>query len=216
VFIPEKDMLSHSKGFLALCKDVKMPFDYTLVDILAKAQRPETNDIKPNAAKLLERIKRVIGGEVIYDNDEFFVRKSNGSFVPFSFEASGYRKFGILWRLLRNGLLENGSILFWDEPENSLNPKLVPELVEILLGLAKSGVQIFLATHDYNLARYFDVRKDRNIPVIFHNLSKIGDRPILCNSSAEYIKLPNNLLEKASADLFDAVVDAAMEVTDNE
>ena len=131
-------------------------------------------------------------------------------------EASGYKKLGLLWKLLRNGLLESGSILFWDEPENSLNPELIPILVDILLELTQSGVQIFIATHDYNLARYFDVRKDKGIPVMFNNLSITDGGQIICNSSVEYLKLPDNLLETASADLFKAVVADAMEVQDNE
>ncbi|HCC37985.1 MAG TPA: AAA family ATPase, partial [Treponema sp.] len=130
--------------------------------------------------------------------------------IPFSLEASGFRKFGLLWKLLRNGLLESGSILFWDEPENSLNPELIPVLVDILLELSKNGVQIFLATHDYNLARYFDIRKNKDIPVLFHNLSKKESEQIVCESSPKYLKLSDNLFEKASADLFEAVVSDTM------
>jgi ABC-type multidrug transport system ATPase subunit len=53
--------------------------------------------------------------------------------------------------------LESGSILFWDEPENSINPDLMPVLADILLTLSRNGVQIFLATHDEVFARYMDV-----------------------------------------------------------
>jgi predicted ATPase len=102
-------------------------------------------------------------------------------------EASGYRKFGLLAALIRNEQLRTGSTLFWDEPENSLNPELVPVMVDILLELSKSGVQVFLATHDYNIARYLDVRKDRSVPVVFHNLTK-ANGGIVCESSPEYLK----------------------------
>jgi predicted ATP-dependent endonuclease of OLD family len=130
-------------------------------------------------------------------------------------EASGYQKLALVFQLLKNGWLESGSIFLWDEPENSLNPELVPFIVEIILELANSGVQVFLATHDYNIARYFDVRKDKSVPVMFHNLSKTGNG-IVCESSPEYLKLPDNLLESASEALFDAVVDAAMGVRSND
>jgi hypothetical protein len=76
-------------------------------------------------------------------------------------------------------------------------------------------VQIFIATHSYNLARYFDVRKDKEVPVMYHNLTKL-DGQIVCESSPKYIKLPDNLLERASADLFKAVVSDAMGVADSE
>jgi ABC-type histidine transport system ATPase subunit len=112
--------------------------------------------------------------------------------------------------MLKNGWVEKDAILLWDEPENSLNPELVPVLVTIMLELSKNGVQIFIATSDYNFARYFDVRKDRSVPVIFHNLTRTK-QGIQCDSAPEYLSVPNNLLEKASEELFDAVVDSAME-----
>ncbi|MDR2897300.1 MAG: AAA family ATPase [Spirochaetaceae bacterium] len=216
VYIPTTEMLSHSRGFLALYRELRLPFDGTEVDILSKAERSETREITPNAVLVLDKIKKIIGGEVVYENDSFFVIKEGNKKTPFPLEASGFRKFGLLWKLLRNGLLEEGSILFWDEPENSLNPELVPVLVDILLELSKNGVQIFLATHDYNLARYFDVRKNKDIPVLFHNLSKTEAGQIACNSSPEYLKLPNNMLEKANEQLFEAVVTNAMGEDDDE
>jgi len=215
IYIPEKDILSNSPGLLPWKYErPTIPFDDTLIDILAKAQLHPKNEISNEA--LCARIREIIGGEVAYDNDEFFIIKDKDhSQVAFSKEASGHKKFGLLWKLIRNGLLESGSILFWDEPENSLNPELVPVLVDILLELSRGGVQIFIATHDYNFARYFDVRKDKSVPVLYHNLSKTDDGRIICNSSPDYIKLSDNLLEKASADLFKAVVSDAMEVRDD-
>ena len=43
---------------------------------------------------------------------EIFRRK-----VDFSLEAEGLRKLGLIWKLIRNGLLEKGTVLLWDEPE---------------------------------------------------------------------------------------------------
>ena len=65
--------------------------------------------------------------------------------------AEGFRKLGILQRLIENGhILPNATgPLFWDEPESNLNPSLMKQLVIILLEMAREGQQIFLATHDY-------------------------------------------------------------------
>ncbi|MDR1320021.1 MAG: AAA family ATPase [Gracilibacteraceae bacterium] len=209
-FIPAAEMLSHSRGFLALNRERPIPFDKTEVDIISKAELEPTREITHNAKIVLKKLSSEIDGIVLFDGKDFYVEKTNGDKVLFSFEASGFRKLGLLWKLLRNGLLESDTILFWDEPENSLNPELVPVLVDILLELAKNGVQIFVATHDYNVARYFDARKDRSVLVKFHNLMKTATG-IECASAAKYLEVPNNLLEKASEDLFDAVVDSAME-----
>jgi hypothetical protein len=217
VFIPTTEMLSHSRGFLALNRERPMPFDKTEIDIISKAELEPTREITQNAANVLDKIASIIKGTVLFDGKDFYIYKTNtNDTIPFSFEASGYKKIGLLWRLLRNGLLEPGSILFWDEPENSLNPELVPNLVDILLELSNNGVQIFLATHDYNLARYFDVRKDKSVPVMFHNLSISDNEQIVCDSSPKYLKINNNRLETASEELFKEVVADAMEARDDE
>jgi AAA15 family ATPase/GTPase len=195
VMIPATEMLSHSRGLLALYYERKMPFDQTQIDILAKAQFPETREIKPNAAKTLEKIKTIIGGGVIYENDIFYTQKENGEKVSFSLEASGYKKFGLLWKLLRNGLLEKGSILLWDEPENSLNPELIPQLVDVLLELQRGGVQIFVATHSEILARYFDANRKNGDSVMFFSLHKDGEQ-IRANKSERFdLVEPNKLTD---------------------
>ncbi|MDR1206612.1 MAG: ATP-binding protein [Peptococcaceae bacterium] len=214
IFIPAIELLSHSKGLASLNEKYALAFDKTETDLLVNAELPVRKEPGNSSKKLLDRIAKTIEGEVVYEDDQFFITKNSGLKLSFAFEASGFRKFGMLWKLLRNGLLESGSVLFWDEPENSLNPELVPVLVNILLELSRNGVQIFAATHDYNLTRHFDVRKDRSVPVLFHNLSKT-DGGIQCESSPDYIRLRNNLLESANADLFNAVVADAMGVQDH-
>lgn len=217
VFIPVAEMLSHSKGLLALVSDRKISFDRTQIDILAKAELGETNELKPNAIKLLDKINKMIGGKVVYENDIFYtVSESDDNKIPFSLEASGFKKLGLLWKLLRNGLLESGSVLFWDEPEASINPELMPVLVDILLELQRGGVQMFIATHSYNLARYFDVNKREKDKVMFYNLSKNDNSGIKCVSAPDYTKLPESVLDKADEKLFKAVVANAMEIQSNE
>jgi AAA15 family ATPase/GTPase len=217
VYIPEKDILEHAKGLLPFITQKETGFSNIYRDILIAAQDVPSKEQSKLQKEIRKIISEKIGGEVIYDinGGEFVTVRTDGTRIPFSHEASGFKKMGLLGLLVKCGQLEKGSVLFWDEPENSLNPELVPVLVNILLELSRNGVQIFIATHDYNLVRYFDVRRDRTIPVAFHNLTKVDER-ILCNSSLEYIKLSDNLLEKASADLFDAVVDAAMEGREDE
>jgi predicted ATPase len=209
IYIPPEDMLSHSKGFLALVNERKMPFDQTQIDILSKASIPETNNITPNAAKVIEKIKTIIGGDIVYENDTFFIIKENGEKISFSFEASGFRKFGLLLKLLRNGLLEKDTILFWDEPENSLNPEILPDLVNILLELQKNGVQIFIATHSYAFARWFELNVTKDNTLKFFNMRKteIG---IEYDTADTYSKLKQSVLEDAGDKLFNAVVKNGM------
>ena len=193
VYIPEKEMLSHSRGLLALKHErPSVPFDDTLTDIIAKAQLYPKKETPDN--QLCNKIRGIIGGEVTFFNDTFFLLRDNVSIpIAFSMEASGYRKFGLLWTLIRNGSLEDSSTLFWDEPENSLNPNLVSILVDILLELARNGVQIFLATHSEILASYFSVNRNKGDKVMFYSLYK-NESEIVADTNDRFDLLePNNL-----------------------
>ena len=170
VFIPTTEMLAHSKGFLAMNQKYNMPFDGTQVDIIVNASLPETREISEACQAMLKKISEAIDGTVVQEDDVFYVIKKDGRKIEFSLEAEGLRKLGLLWKLIRNGLLEKGSVLLWDEPEASLNPELYPLVVSILLELQKNGVQIFIATHSYNFAKYLEIRRSESSQVMFHNL----------------------------------------------
>jgi len=202
IFIPANEMLSHSKGFLSMYHDREMPFDKTYADILSKAGLPITRNVTPIASRVIDTIKNVIRGEVVYENDIFYVLKEDGRKTPFSLEASGYRRFGLLWRLLRNGLLETGTILFWDEPENSLSPDLFSVLVDILLDLSRNGVQIFIATHSEILASYFAVNREKGDIVMFTSLYKEGEQ-IKANTSDRFDLLEPNKLTAEVVNLYE-------------
>ncbi|MCI8705028.1 MAG: ATP-binding protein [Anaerotignum sp.] len=172
VFIPTTEMLSHSEGFLSLNEKFNMPFDGTQIDIIVNALLPEAREIPIAMTGILEKISDAIGGTVIQEKDKFYVVKEDGCMIDFSLEAEGLRKLGLLWKLIRNGLLEEGSVLLWDEPEANLNPELYPLVADILLELQKCGVQIFVATHSYNFAKYLEIRRSQKTQVMFHNLYK--------------------------------------------
>lgn len=209
VFIPESNVLSHARGLLETVKYGGLHYEFREVAIIEQARK------LPNGPKppMVEKIEKIIGGriELSADGQSFMVNKALLDYpIDLLFEASGYQKFALLARLIHNGQIADGTIIFWDEPENSLNPELVPILIDILLELTQNGVQIFLATHDYNFVRHLDVRKNREIPVMYYNLCKLESGQIECKSSSEYTKLPDNSLERANEDLFEAVVSNAM------
>jgi AAA15 family ATPase/GTPase len=193
IFIPVNDMLSHPELY-PMAQQYRLTYNNSETDIIGSAILPVTNEITPNAAKILDKIKSIIEGEVVYENDTFFVEKSDGAKVPFVLEASGYRKFGLLWKLLRNGLLESDSVLFWDEPENSLNPELISALVDILLELSRNGVQIFIATHSELLASYFAVNQQSGDKVMFYSLYKDKQGQIKADSNERFDMLEQNKL----------------------
>ena len=107
--------------------------------------------------------------------------------------------------MIRNGLLEKDSILLWDEPEANLNPELYPLVAEILLELQKNGVQIFVATHSYNFAKYLEIRRENKKQVVFHNFYKASSEMIYSHSAYKLEDLKENHIIIADSKLLDEV-----------
>lgn len=98
---------------------------------------------------MLRAIEAIIDGKVIYDakKDTFYLKKGNSK-QEFNLVSEGIRKMALIWQLVKNGMLDKGSVLFWDEPESNMNPSYIPVIVDLLLALSRNDVQIFVATHD--------------------------------------------------------------------
>lgn len=214
IFIPEKDILEHAQGLLPFIEKKQTGFSHIYRDVLIAAMDIPTQAQSNLQKSVVDKVADITGGQMIWDlgTNSFYTKRHDGTLIPFANEASAYKKLGLLGSLASTGQFESDAILFWDEPENSLNPELVPVLVDILLELARNGVQVFIASHDYNIVRYFDIRANKDIPVAFHCLSKRNDGKIVCTSSPNYIKLPDNHLERAGEDLYEAVIADAMGV----
>lgn len=206
IFIPAKEMLSHSKGFLALYNKYKIPFDKTYIDIIVNAELPEARETSDLNNTLLATISNVIGGKVLHENGTFYIVKNNGNKIEFPIEAEGLRKFGLLWKLIKNGLLEEGTVLFWDEPEANINPELMPILVELMLELERKGVQLFIATHSYNLAKYLEIKRTSTEQVLFHHLHQT-EQGVKVESDHYFGQLDDNPIIEADAKLLDEVIE---------
>jgi predicted ATP-dependent endonuclease of OLD family len=209
IFIPAQEMLSHSKGFLALSRERRIPFDKTQIDIISKAELGEANNLSDDYAKLLTKLSNVINGEIVYESDTFYTLKKSGERIEFPLEADGFRKFGLLWKLIRNGLLEKNSILFWDEPESNINPELMAILVDILLELQRNGVQIFIATHSEILASYFNVLHNDDDKVMFYSLYKDNDH-IKADMSERFDLLTPNSLTYEQVKLYEKEIEKGL------
>ena len=98
-------------------------------------------------------MQQITNGKVTVENEKFYLKPSNQARIEFQLVAEGMRKIALLWQLIKNGTLEQGSILFWDEPEANINPVHFAIIVDMLLELQKNGVQIFISTHHYIFAK---------------------------------------------------------------
>ena len=208
-------------------------------DLNAKVQ------LDPRFASIVPRLTNLIGGQYLLENGRFvfapgrYVEKNASprskaqhaqmyqdstewKFVPGSkrrlssgMTAEGFRKIGVLQRLLSNGSLNPGTAgpLLWDEPESNLNPKLMKDLVQVLLELARNGQQVILATHDYVLLKWFDLLMDKGKgdQVTFHRLFRNEDGDdIQCESHSDYSIVGRSAISNTFAELYDEDVKRAL------
>jgi predicted ATP-dependent endonuclease of OLD family len=154
LFIPTQEMLTLYKGFIAAYEKRENGFDGTYYD-LAKALNG--NELRDNNSEeidsLVSELESSVGVQVRERNNQFYLQnRDNGLEIEANLSAEGIKKLGQMIYLIRNGSLTKETILFWDEPEVNLNPRYIAIVVKFLQTLAKNGVQIFVATHDYLLA----------------------------------------------------------------
>lgn len=210
VFIPVKDMLTHSKGLLSMAdKYSTFPFDRTLTDIINRANQWNLKKTPKLAENVLPVLEKMMDGTVEIEDEEFYIKKHDGRKISFSVEAEGLKKIGLLWQLLMNENIVEGSVLLWDEPEANINPKFLPLVVECLLELSRSGVQIFVSTHNYIFAKYFDVNRVENDQLLFHALYKDG-KTVACETGKYFGDLKHNDITHTFNELLDKMYDLGL------
>ena len=201
VYIPTKEVLSFMKGFNSLYEKYGLSFDQTYQDICLLLDlpeiRPETLHEKSKWA--MTEIEGICGGRfVFYGGGKVTFKTENAEYSANSM-AEGFRKAGMLSRLLETGAIQPGvsGPLFWDEPESNLNPKLMELLVQILLELSRNGQEIILATHDYVLLKWFDLLMDRSKDhVRYHTLYRESGE-VKIHSTDDYREIERNPIAEA-------------------
>lgn len=212
VYIPVKDMLANAPSFQALYQRRDIHFEEMYVDIIRKASLPVMRgEPGKDRRSLLDELEKAISGRVlIKKNEEFFLRNEQGE-LEFTLLAEGYRKLGLLWLLIQNGTLLDGSVLCWDEPETNLNPKLMQSVVGILLRLQRMGVQILLSTHDYVILKEFDLQSGEKDNLTYHSLYRNGDNAeIELASTPDFREIDPNAINDAFGSIIDREIEKSM------
>ena len=197
-------MLANAPGFRSLYASRSIHFEEVYSDILDRAFLPPLLGAPDRTRKLLlDELRKVLKGTIRNEGEEFFLTGRQGK-LEFTLLAEGLRKLGLLWLLIQNGTLTEGSILFWEEPETNLNPKLFPAVVKILIELQREGVQIFVTTHDYLILKQFDLQTRNDDRIQYHALymdSESGN--LTCSSTNSYRDIAPNAIAEAFASVYD-------------
>ena len=208
IYIPVKEMLANAPGFRSLYTQREIHFEEIYSDIVDRAYLPVQVG-RPDAVRrqLIHTLRDAMDGTVVTRGEEFFL-KQRGE-LEFTLLAEGIRKLGLLYLLIQNGSLSQGSVLFWDEPETNLNPRLFRSVVSILLELQRLGVQVFLATHDYVILKEFDLQSREEDDIAYHSMHH-DKSEVVHNTAHQYLLINNNAIGETFDDLYRRELERAL------
>ncbi len=133
-------------------------------------------------------------------------------YIPPKEIISATENFGSCTRtIILSGSLSKNSVLFWDEPETNLNPKMIKPVVDAVIELAKTGVQVFVTTHDYfaqqcfNMAAlYLNNPNTKGIGLQYRFMSLYQtENGVVCESADTLSELTHNAVMEEFDQLYD-------------
>lgn len=158
VYIPTKEMISATEHFASLYDDYQIDFEEMYYDLTKLLDRPLSKG--PNTKEqneILKSFEEIMNGQIIQKDKRFYLKvKGEGEF-EMGLLSDGYRKLSMIIYMILSGSLNKNTILFWDEPETNMNPKMIRPIVQAMASLAKMGVQVFVTTHDYFVQQEFNM-----------------------------------------------------------
>lgn len=206
LYLPSREVISIFEGFISLFQNREVSFDETYYRLALALDLPLLKGRRFEEVQTwIAPFEEITGSKVIKDNGRFYLQNEQGR-MEMTLVAEGYRKIATLMYLMANGELSQNSILFWDEPEANLNPKLTKQVAEFLVTLALKGVQVFVATHDYlftNLlslqSEYKDALSERTPDIRFFGLYE-QDKQVVFDYGDSLATLSQNpILEEFTA-----------------
>jgi len=209
LFIPAKEVLTSLKAIRATRDNLHMPgFDDTYLDLIRALVIPtQKGNITEELKDVNKRLEELFEGQIEQQSDDDFLFKKGNTEFPIQLTAEGVKKIGILTTLIRNRQLNANSVLFLDEPETTLHPEAARELVEMLMLMAKAGIQIFIATHNYFVLKqiYLSSRRD-NVQTNCYSLSREKGKSVDYTISDLKREFPENPISNEAIKMSDEEV----------
>ncbi len=211
IYLPPKEIISATENFASLYNDYHIAFEETYYDLALLLDRPlkrGANTADQN--KILQSFNEIIEGQIVQRGKKFYLRVDGQGEFEMGLVSEGFRKLSTIIYLILSGSLSKHSILFWDEPETNMNPKMIEPIVKALAVLANMGVQVFVTTHDYFVQQSFALISeylpkkivDKKIDVKFISLFK-QNNSISFESKAELAELTHNAIMEEFNILYD-------------
>ena len=208
VYIPPKEIISATVNFASLYDDYHIEFEemyYDLARLLDRPLRKGPNTNEQNA--ILENFGKIVDGNVVYKDRKFFLKVKGSGEYEMGLVSEGYRKLSTIMYLILTESLGKNTVLFWDEPETNMNPKMIDPIVQALIQLAKMGIQIFITTHDYFVQQSFNIMASYPNPseskLKINFVSLFEDGKIQYESAGTLNELSHNSVMEEFDDLYD-------------
>ena len=158
VYLPPRELLTIYPGFVSLYENHNVEFEETWRDTCLLLGSPTLREPGGRDASVLPLpLEEQIGRVGLERNGRFYMQQLDGAEMEMPLVAEGWRKLAMLSCLVASGSISKGGVLFWDEPEANLNPKLIRRIATAILRLCSNGVQIVCATHSLFLLREFEI-----------------------------------------------------------
>lgn len=178
LFIPSKEIVSFYEGLIALLERYEIKLDATYRDLAIAMNGPKLKEVPLLASGLLHELENELGGRLQLDNGRLVFVGFDGSQTEGPLMSEGLQKIANFVYLIRLGCItEKGGTLFWDEPEANLSPVFIRRVAQVLVWLARSGLQVIVATHSLFLLREFEVlarEKRDDIPPLASRYFALG------------------------------------------
>lgn len=127
-----------------------------VIDLVSSLQKTDSNlSIKDEIAqtnfieKFDETLKKIIGGGFEYNQDlkKIFFNDGNHR-VDLKNVASGAKALGALEILIKNGSINQNSMIIFDEPENNLHPMWQVKFAQFIIELiSQTSIRVFINSH---------------------------------------------------------------------
>ena len=136
--------------------------DNPMMFAVESSDNPHWNDLKSllhGSGNTSNEISNLISAEIIsgdvesvdenYIVNDFKFKRSDNAIFNLLDMATGIKSFSILQLLIKNGHLNDKTLLIIDEPESNLHPQWVVEYARVIVLLHKKfKVNLFLASHN--------------------------------------------------------------------
>ncbi len=158
VFMSTRELLTIYSGFVSIYDSHYLEFDETYRDTCILLGLPLLKGKRKQQAKeMLKPLEKAMGGKALLRNGRFYLSTPDKGEIEIAMVAEGQRKLAMLAQLIATGILLDNGYLFWDEPENNLNPKLIKVIAKVILHLCDNGIQVFIASHSLFLLRELEI-----------------------------------------------------------